>query len=123
MTSLIHRVSELLAGIGVKHRLYGGRILVEGEEEGQRFGIVVEVEPPLIRAAGLTDVRPSCEDAIRLLTSNFETVGWRFALDPEGYLAVVVEERLEKLSPQTLRGMLERVRSGVSKIFSLGGAG
>ncbi len=123
MSSLIHRVSELLAGIGVEHRLYGDRLLVEGEEEGQRFGIVVEVDPPLIRAIGLTDARPSCDDALRLLASNFEARGWRFALDPDGYLAVVVEEPLEKLSPQTLRDMLERVRSGVSKILSLGGAG
>ncbi len=122
MTSLIHRVSDLLAGMGVEHRLYGDRLLLEGEEEGQRFGIVVEVEPPLIRAIGLTDAKPSCEDAFRLLMGNFEARGWRFALDPEGYLAVVVEEPLEKLSPQMLRIMLEKVRSGVAKILSLGGA-
>ncbi len=121
MSSLIHRISEILGSIGVEHRLYGERLLVEAEVGGQKYGVVIEVEPPLLRVVGLTDVRPGCDEALRLLSDNFEARGRRFALDPDGYLAVVVEEPLEKLSQRLLGEMLGRVEEGVSRIIALGG--
>ncbi len=93
MVSGLEGLQALVRVIGLPHARRGDNIIVEYEVAGERVSIVLGFEEPgYVRAVIPTDVEPTEEGLRWLLAENFSSTGYSYALDYDGFIAVVAVE-------------------------------
>lgn len=92
MVDSIESLESLVRVIGLPYARKGDTLLLEYEhKELGRVGLVIQYDGPTgsIRVSIPTDIEPTSEGLDWLLRSNFSSLGYKYAIDYEGFIAVL----------------------------------
>ncbi len=92
MVSSMDGLEALVRVLGLEYVKEAGSILVSYETGAGRTGIVLSIdEAGWLRIAIPTDVEPTVEGLRWLLAENFSNTGYKYSLDYDGFITVVVD--------------------------------
>ena len=113
------QISMALEEAGYSYVVHGHRILVPSKSNSsipKGTGIIIEPGNDTSRIILLTESRVSESEARRLLELNMHTTEYFYAMDPEGFMAIVsVEPTFRLLSPERLRQVIGRLVEAYSR--------
>ncbi|NOZ88776.1 MAG: hypothetical protein GXO15_02500 [Crenarchaeota archaeon] len=120
MVSTLEGLEALLRVIGLPYAKRGDSLIAEYEAAGEKMGIVITLDQVsgVVRAVAPTDVEPTEEGLRWLLSENFSSTGYHYALDYEGFIAVVSEQPARCVeNARHLREMLASLVEGYRKLM------
>ncbi|MET1128782.1 MAG: hypothetical protein ABWW70_05650 [Thermoproteota archaeon] len=137
MVSSLYELENMLKAAGVEYRRVGEGLLVEYDDaEYGKIGMSISVleEEAVVRIAVPTDAEPTKSGLRTLMHENFVSARYKYALDYEGFIAVVVDvpsscirsaRELKEAMASALEGarrLLERVEERESESTEGGGS-
>jgi len=107
--------------LGLPYRRLGGDYVVEVERQGLgRVGLVVSLQEDVgfVRVAVPTEVEPTEEGLRWLLSENFRAATYKYGLDYEGFVVVLVDAPAEAVgNARALRRLMAEAVEGYRRLM------
>jgi len=121
MVSDLGGLEALVRALGLRVRRLEDSLLVEAEARGLgTVGIVVtyDVNTGFVRVAVPTDVEPTEEGLRWLLGENFRVTSYKYGIDYEGFIVVIVDVPGEAVeNARILRRLITEVLEGARRLM------